>query len=86
MQYRVLWAPHAEVVFERLAAASSDPGALAAAAREVDQQLFAAPYDFGESRYGAMRIGFVDPLGIQFEVMDDVRTVIVHDDWRIDRK
>jgi hypothetical protein len=33
-----------------------------------------------------MRIGFVEPPGIQFEVMDDVRTVIVHDVWRIDRK
>ena len=33
-----------------------------------------------------MRVGFVFPLGVQFEVMDDVRTVIVHDVWRIDRK
>jgi hypothetical protein len=26
-----------------------------------------------------MRIGFVRPLGVQFKVMDDVRTVIVYD-------
>jgi hypothetical protein len=30
-------------------------------------------------------VGFVHPLGVQFEVMDDVQTVIVHDVWRIDR-
>ena len=41
---------------------------------------------FGESRYDAVRVGFVLPLGVQFEVFDDVRTVIVYDVWRIDVK
>ena len=56
------------------------------AAKEIDRHLLTNPHDFGESRYGVMRIGLVWPLGVQFEVMDDVRTVIVHDIWRIDRK
>jgi hypothetical protein len=44
------------------------------------------PNKFGESRYDTVRIGFVSPLGVQFEVMQDVRTVVVYDVWRIDRK
>jgi hypothetical protein len=44
------------------------------------------PTAFGESRYDTIRVGFAYPLGVQFEVMDDVRTAIVHDVWRIDRK
>jgi hypothetical protein len=41
---------------------------------------------FGESRYDKMRIGFLNPLGVDFEVMDDLRTVVVHDVWRITRR
>ncbi len=33
-----------------------------------------------------VRVGFVRPLGVQFEVLDDVRTVIVYDVWRIDER
>jgi hypothetical protein len=86
MQFRVLWAPDAEAAFQRLVDASSDPKSLAAAARQIDERLLAAPKSFGESRHDAVRVGFVYPLGVDFEVMDDVRTVIVHYVWRIDRK
>ena len=86
MQHRVLWAPDAEEKLEKFLKSAADPGILAAAAREFDQHLITSPKEFGESRYDAMRIGFVFPIGVQFEVMDDVRTVIVHDVWRIDRR
>jgi len=86
MPYRVLWAPLAEDKLEQLLQAASDAAILAAAAREIDRHLLSAPESFGESRYDTIRIGFVYPLGIHFEIMDDVRTVIVHDVWRIDRK
>ena len=51
----------------------------AAAAREIEQKLAADPLGFGESRYDAVRVGFVRPRG-------DVRTVIVYDVWRINVK
>jgi hypothetical protein len=86
MQYRVLWALFAEDKLEQLLQAASEPAILAVAARQIDRHLLNAPASFGESRYDTIRVGFVYPLGIQFEVMDDVRTVIVHDVWRIDRK
>jgi hypothetical protein len=86
MKYRVLWSPHAEARLEQMIREASAPAALAGAAREVDQLLLASPTAFGESRYETVRVGFVYPIGIQFEVMDDVRTVVVYDIWRIDRK
>ncbi len=59
---------------------------LIAAARQIDEELVADPHAFGESRYDSVRIGFALPLGVHFEVIDDVRTVIVYDVWRIDNK
>jgi hypothetical protein len=86
MPYRVLWAPYAEEKLEQLLQAASEPPVLAAAARQIDQHLLTDPTAFGESRYDTIRVGFAYPLGAQFEVMGDVRTAIVHDVWRIDRK
>lgn len=57
-----------------------------AAARQIDRHLSADPTGFGESRYDTVRVGFVRPLGLPFEVIEDVRTVIVYDIWRIDQK
>jgi hypothetical protein len=86
MPHRVFWAPNAEERLERYLKASSEPAELAAVARQIDRYLVVAPQSFGESRHEAIRIGFVYPLGIQFEVMDDVQTVIVHDVWRVNRQ
>jgi hypothetical protein len=38
----------------------------------------------GESRVDNVRIAFIQPLAIQFEVLDDVSTVIVYEVWRTD--
>ena len=56
------------------------------APRNIDHQLLDDPFEFGESRFDTVRIGFADPLAILFEVMDDVRTVVVFEVWRTDRK
>jgi hypothetical protein len=79
MQYRVLWAPYAEDRLEQLLKHSTDPEVVARAAREIDRYLAAVAVEFGESRFDSMRVESVFPLGIQFEVMDDVQTSIVHD-------
>lgn len=84
MSFRVFWSPHAEQRLEFLAG-TADSAGLISAAREIDKRLVAAPLEFGESRYDTVRIGFVLPLGVQFEVLDDVRTVIVYDVWRVDK-
>jgi hypothetical protein len=51
---------------------------------KIDRHLIADPNGFGESRYDTVRVGFAYPLGVQFEVMDDVHTAVVYDVWRID--
>lgn len=86
MRCRVFWSPYAEEKLESLLRNASGPDVIAAAAREIDRFLSSMPETFGESRYDTMRVAFVFPLGVQFEVMNDVQTVIVHDAWRIDRK
>jgi len=86
MTYRVFWSPHAEQRLEQILQNAPDSAVVAAAARQIDQHLVAAPKTFGESRYDTVRVGFARPLGVQFEVLDDVHTVIVYDVWRIDRK
>lgn len=86
MTYRVFWAPVAEKWLEAKLTESQDAAVLAEAAKEIDQRLLTLPNDFGESRYDTVRVGFAWPLGVQFEVFDDVRTVVVYDVWRIDRK
>jgi hypothetical protein len=86
MTYRVLWSPHAEHILERMLQNSPEREVLAVAVGEIDKRLITDPDAFGESRYDMVRVGFIRPLGVQFEVMDDVRTVIVYDAWRTDRK
>jgi hypothetical protein len=85
MTWRVFWSPHAEQRLEKLLKETPDPALLTAAAKQIDHYLVADPKSFGESRYDAVRVGFVLPLGVQFECLDDVRTVIVYDVWRIIR-
>jgi len=86
MNYRIFWAPHAEKWLEAKLTQSPDAPVLATAAKEIDRHLLAVPNDFGESRYESVRVGFAWLLGVQFEVFDDDRTVVVYDVWRIDRK
>lgn len=86
MTFRVFWSPHAEQSLEHILLDDKESELLVAAARTMDRQLAANPLTFGESRFETVRVGFVRPLGIQFEVLDDVQTVIVYDVWRIDRR
>jgi hypothetical protein len=84
MSYRVFWTPHAEQRLEELLNNLSTRDRIAHAARDIDKYLTVDALSFGESRYDTVRIGFVWPLGAQFEVLEDVITVIVYDVWRID--
>ena len=80
------WTPDAEHRLEKIL--ENDPNAhdLAMLAREIDRVLVNAPYELGESRYESVRVGFLLPLAVEYEVLDDVRTVIVFDVWRPGRQ
>ncbi len=85
MPYRVFWSPDAERLFKNLhAAASSDAAALLQAASAIDTQLHENPHKLGESRQENVRIGFQQPLAVKYEVLEDVKTVVVFDVWRTD--
>lgn len=86
MNYRVFWTPDAEASLEKLFRESEAPRELAAVAQEINRNLTTDPFHFGESRLQSVRVAFVQPLGVQFDVLDDVHTVIVDAVWRIDRK
>jgi len=77
MPYRVFWSPEAEQFLENLIDNAAEPTTLVEAARKIDRYLITDPYQFGESRYEQVRIGFERPLAVQFEVLEGVRTVIV---------
>ena len=86
MKYRVLWSPQAEQRLESIIKRAAAPVEVVDASQKIDWQLLSAPNSFGESRSDQLRIGFAEPLAVLFEVMDDVRTAIVYDVWRTDRK
>ena len=65
---------------------SADFILVGSAAKELEGQLVSNPYDVGESRDRGTRVGFVKPLAVQYEVIDDVATVIVFGVWRTDRR
>jgi hypothetical protein len=84
VNYRVFWAPPAEKQLAAILQVQKDQVRLAAAARRIDECLASNPFAFGESRYDTLRVGFELPLGIDYEVLEDVRTAIVYHVWRID--
>ena len=86
MKYRVFWSPEAELQLAGLLAAAGDQERLKAAVRQMDRSLAIDPFGFGESRADSIRIGFARPFAIQYDVLQDVATVIVYDLWRIDGK
>ena len=86
MSFRVFWAPYAEQQLEQILRRSVDQTRLVEAAYAIDQRLAKEPLAFGESRYDTVRIAFERPLAIQYEVLEDVATVIVYDVWQIDVK
>lgn len=86
MSYRVFWSPHAEMRLEEILRNTTEQTPIADAARTIDRYLRTYPVEFGESRFETVRVGFVRPLGVQYELLEDVETVIVYDVWRIDTK
>jgi hypothetical protein len=85
MKHFVFWAPEADERLQSLVRGDDSDGRVVQAAREIDFWLARGPLDFGESRYDTVRVGFVAPIAVQFDVLADPPTVIVLDIWRIGR-
>jgi plasmid stabilization system protein ParE len=78
MKYTVLWKPAAEQELARIWSQASNRAAVTAAAAEIDRLLVSDPTQQGESRSGAMRVLFVEPVGIFFHVagLDRIASVL----------
>ena len=84
MTYTVVWKPEAEEELARLWTNSAAArNSIAEAADTIDRLLKTSPRAQGESRSGAVRVLFVDPLGVFFHVDDDDRLVSVLRVWLV---
>ena len=81
MRFTVLWSPSSERHLTRLWLAAEDRRAVRDAADLLDAALAERAHSLGESRSGNRRIAFAPPLGIEFEVLEEDRTVYVVAVW-----
>jgi plasmid stabilization system protein ParE len=81
MTYTVIWKHAAEEELARIWMDAEDRDSVTKAADEIDKLLGTNPLDQGESRSGAVRVLFVDPLGIFFHIDDEDRLVSVLKAW-----
>ena len=83
MRYTVRWVRSAEEDLAAIWMQSEDRAVVASAADTLDTLLRDDAHLQGESRAGSLRIMFVPPLGIDFEVIGDDRIVRVLAVWTI---
>src|SRR5439155_12653685 len=77
MNYTVVWQPTADAMLADAWTKSRNRNAVTAAADRVDASLAGDPLSQGESREGSFRVMFEPPLGVDFEVREAERTVLV---------
>jgi hypothetical protein len=79
MNYHVEWTEEAENDLAALWNAATDQAALTAASNWLDRHLASDPLHFGGPWVSSVhRIAVRDPIGIEFEVIEDDKRVIVH--------
>jgi plasmid stabilization system protein ParE len=81
MKYTVLWTPTAEQDLAAIWMDAQDRNAVTSAASSIDALLGEQADTQGESRYGKVRIMFAPPLGVEFEALEEDRTVYVLAVW-----
>jgi hypothetical protein len=85
MKYDVVWGPRAEAMLAAIWVAAPNRAAVTSAAARIDKRLAIDPLHLGESRTSSVhRYAFHPPLGIEFEVVEDDKRVIVQGVFRVD--
>ena len=78
MKYEVVWGPRAEGMLATAWLDAFDQIAVTEAAASLDSQLAHDPLRLGESRTSSVhRVAYFPPLGVEFEVVEDDKRVIV---------
>jgi hypothetical protein len=84
MKYRVFWTLVAEQRLAGVWLASTDRNAVTRAAHRLEERLRVDPLHTGEARQSSVvRVVFDQPLGIEFEVIEDDKKVRVLSVWKI---
>ena len=84
MNYTVTWGPVAEQRLAEVWLAASNQKAVTSAAEQIDRRLASSPLTFGESRESSVhRVGHYPPLGVEIEVIEDDKQVLVQAVWLI---
>ena len=81
MKFTVLWVPSAERQLAQLWLDAEDRSSVRDAADRLDAALGERADSLGESRSPNVRIAFAPPLAIEFEVLEQDRTVYVLAVW-----
>ncbi len=82
MKYTVMWAKSAEDHVADLWADAEDRESIRRACDELDALLAERPASVGESRGVNKRVAFVAPVGMEFIISDEDRTVLVLAVWK----
>ncbi len=78
MRYVVVWGPLTEEMLASAWLAATDRNAVTHAAAILASQLAHDPLRLGESRTSSVhRVAYYLPLGVEFEVVEDDKRVIV---------
>jgi len=78
MKYQVTWGPRAEEMLTDIWLVAADRKAVTQASHWLEQQLAFKPLELGESRASSVqRVAFRPPLGIEFEVIEHDKRVVV---------
>ena len=78
MTYRIVWGAAAESMLAEIWVDSGDRAGVAAAAAALEVALSHHPLKIGESRTSSVhRVAYDPPLGIEYEVVEDDKKVIV---------
>ena len=86
MAFHVNWKPSARDRITEIWIDATDRGQITRATDIIDEALRTNPETFGESRSGNLRIAFVLPLAVMFEVFNDDLRVDVLAILRTDRR
>lgn len=79
MKYEVAWNSNAESDLAKIWMSSSERAKVAESAAYLDDLLARNPFSVGESRTSTVqRIAYKAPLGVEFEIIEDDKRVIVH--------
>ena len=83
MNYTVTWKPAAQDELTELWLEAADRSDVTSAAHRIEQLLGRDPLAHGESRTGSIRVMFVSPVGVFFDVQEQDRIVAVLSVWRV---